>query len=132
MKIIKLDCTPNPNQGETTLKASIAMILAKAISMSDNKLHKPEEFMETADLLIEVLGEDTVKNIALSKEIEETVLEFKARPAECLMPTEKVIVNAIKEETPWYDRFYKKGKNGSFQEKQNYINKKIQKRTRKK
>lgn len=140
MTKVKIDCTPQKNQGEMTLKASIALILAKAISMTDKRAHKPEEFMDTAESLIEILGEEDAKNLTLRKDIKETVLEFRMKPEEILRnsPEEflrqekNVIVDAIKDETPWYNKYIQPNSRIKNQRYQRYINKNFLKKTRKK
>lgn len=132
MDKVKIDLTANKNPGLTTIRAGIALILAKAISLVENVHHEPDEFLDEADNIIDAIGEENAKNIVLRKEIHPRILEFKMNPEEILKPAKRVVIEDVKDDTPWYDRFLDKRKSNNKWKYENRSKKLFQKRTRNK
>ena len=132
MDKVKIDLTANKNPGLTTIRAGIALILAKAISLVENVHHEPDEFLDEAENIIDAIGEENAKNIVLRKEIQPRILEFKMNPEEILKPAKRVVIEDVKDDTPWYDRFLDKRKSNNKWKYENRSKKLFQKRTRNK
>ena len=132
MDKVKIDLTANKNPGLTTIRAGIALILAKAISIIENVHHDSDEFLDDAENIIDAIGEENTKNIVLRKEIQPRILEFKMNPEEILKPAKRVVIEDVKDDTPWYDRFLDKRKTNNKWKYENRSKKLFQKRTRNK
>ena len=132
MEKVKLNPVPPTNSGLITLRASIALILAKSMSVIDKRSHKPEEFMETAESLIDIIGVEEAKCLTLRQEIEPKVLEFKLKPEEILNDKKTDIIIKDLDDTPWYNRFLDKGDQKKKWKYENHSKKQFQKRTRNK
>ena len=129
---VKIDLTANKNPGLTTIRAGIALILAKTISIIENVHHDSDEFLDDAENIIDAIGEENAKNIVLRKEIQPRILEFKMNPEENLKPAKRVVIEDVKDDTPWYDRFLDKRKTNNKWKYENRSKKLFQKRTRNK
>ena len=132
MEKVKLDSTTNEDSGLTTIRAGIALILAKAISIVENVHHEPDEFLDEADNIIDAIGEENAKDIVLRKEIQPKIIEFKMNPEGILNPGKRVVIEEVKNDTPWYDRFLDKRKSNNKWKYENRSKKLFQKRTRNK
>ena len=99
MEKVKLDPTTNEGSGITTIRAGIALILAKAISIVENVHHEPDEFLDEADNIIDAIGEENAKDIVLRKEIQPKIIEFKMNPEGILNPGKRVVIEEVKK---WY------------------------------
>lgn len=132
MEKVKLDPTTNEDSGITTIRAGIALILAKAISIVENAHHEPDEFLDEADNIIDAIGEENAKDIVLRKEIQPKIIEFKMNPEGILNPGKRVVIEEVKNDTPWYDRFLDKRKSNNKWKYENRSKKLFQKRTRNK
>jgi hypothetical protein len=132
MKKVEIDSKPPLNEGELTLKASIALILAKSISVIDKRKHSPDEFLSDAENLIELLGEDEAKAFTLRHETEPITFRFTSIPDSISGLMQKTIVKPVVDDTPWYEKFLDKGRNKNTWKYQNNAKKLFQKRTRKK
>lgn len=132
MEKVKLDPTTNEGSGITTIRAGIALILAKAISIVENAHHEPDEFLDEADNIIDAIGEENAKDVVLRKEIQPKIIEFKMNPEGILNPGKRVVIEEVKNDTPWYDRFLDKRKSNNKWKYENRSKKLFQKRTRNK
>ena len=132
MEKVKLDPTTNEDSGITTIRAGIALILAKAISIVENAHHEPDEFLDEADNIIDAIGEENAKDVVLRKEIQPKIIEFKMNPEGILNPGKRVVIEEVKNDTPWYDRFLDKRKSNNKWKYENRSKKLFQKRTRNK
>lgn len=132
MEKVKLDPTTNEGSVITTIRAGIALILAKAISIVENAHHEPDEFLDEADNIIDAIGEENAKDIVLRKEIQPKIIEFKMNPEGILNPGKRVVIEEVKNDTPWYDRFLDKRKSNNKWKYENRSKKLFQKRTRNK
>ena len=132
MEKVKIDPIPPADSGLITLKASIALILAKSMSIMHDTKYDPEEFMDSAEQLIEILGEEDAKLLTLRQEHEPTILQFKLRPEEILNDKKTDIIIKDVDETPWYNRFLDMRDSKKKWKFENHRNKPIQKRTRNK
>ena len=132
MEKVKLNSEPQNNSELLTLKTAIALVLAKSMSFIHNRECKPEEFMDSAETLIDVLGEENAKLITLRQEVEPVILEFKLNPEKILNDKKTDIIIKDVDETPWYNRFLYKRDSKKKWKFENHRNKPIQKRTRNK
>ena len=132
MEKVKIDLAKNENPGITTIRAGIALILAKAISLVENIKHDPDEFLDEADNIIDAIGEENTKQIVLRREIQPKIIEFKMNPEAILEPGKRVVIEDVKDDTPWYNRFLDERKSSNKWKYENRSKKLFQKRTRNK
>jgi len=132
MEKVKIDLAKNENPGITTIRAGIALILAKAISLVENIKHDPDEFLDEADNIIDAIGEENAKQIVLRREIQPKIIEFKMNPEAILEPGKRVVIEDVKDDTPWYNRFLDERKSSNKWKYENRSKKLFQKRTRNK
>jgi hypothetical protein len=110
-KVIIVGFSATQKKGDESLRLAIACVLAKSISIIENKTHSADEFLGTVDSLIEIFGEDQLSEERFRKQIEETQKNFVLKFDESRRISNES-VKILKDNIPWYDK-YCKGKVGS-------------------
>lgn len=131
-KVIIIGAIPNERAGERALDAAVAGVLARALTLITNKPSSVEDNLSAAQVLIEILGEDNIKE-TYRKEIESIERELTSRGEELRAIEKLALIEPIIDETPWYNRFMKPKKDKFNKFNNQWNNKKIYKKgTRKK
>jgi predicted patatin/cPLA2 family phospholipase len=129
-KIIVITEPPKEGVAKRTLNAAIAHVLSHAMMLIEGVPHKHDDYTETAETLIEILGEDNVKELAKMQDPMEIPREFTLKNK----GIEQVKLAEIEQdERPWYTRFQNPRKKDVNKIQNQRFNKKIFKKgTRKK
>jgi len=132
-KVIVLGGVPAIGNDTLPLRVAIANTLARMVLLTVNDRRPSADYLDAADALIDIFGEDKLKDLCFKKEIESIEREFKLKSKDLssLSPSSIEVLPEI-DTAPWYTRFEKKPRKKDFIKKK-LINPRIFKKgTRKK
>jgi len=107
-KVIIIGVIPNMMNVTVFLRNTMTAMSNKAEIIIDEKANSSKEFDDTLATIIEILGTGELPNIKLVEDMKSIEREFKLKEesiSELTKNAEKVKI--LKEEGPWYNRFYK-------------------------
>ena len=110
-KVIIIGTIPNMMNVTAILRNTMTTISNKAEIIIADKADSSKEFSDTMDTIIEILESGELPDIKLIEDIKSIEREFKLKEESISKLKENAEkIKILKEEGPWYNRFYKPGK----------------------
>lgn len=110
-KVIIIGVIPNMMNVAAILRNTMTAMSNKAELIIANKADSSKEFSDTMDTIIEILESGELPDIKLIEDIKSIEREFKLKEESISKLKENAEkIKILKEEGPWYNRFYKPGK----------------------
>ena len=110
-KVIIIGTIPNMMNVAAILRNTMTAMSNKAELIIANKADSSKEFSDTMDTIIEILESGELPDIKLIEDIKSIEREFKLKEESISKLKENAEkIKILKEEGPWYNRFYKPGK----------------------
>jgi len=117
-KVIIIGAIPNMMNVTVFLRNTMTVMSNKAEIIIDEKADSSKEFNDTLDTIIEMLGSGELPNIKLIEDIKSIEREFKLKEESIGRLKENAEkIKILKEEGPWYSRFYKSGNHSRINDK---------------
>ena len=110
-KVIIIGTIPNMMNVTAILRNTMTTISNKAEIIIADKADSSKEFSDTMATIIEILEYGELPDIKLIEDIKSIEREFKLKEESISKLKENAEkIKILKEEGPWYNRFYKPGK----------------------
>ena len=107
-KVIIIGVIPNMMNVATILRNTMTAMSNKAEIIIDEKANSSKEFDDTLATIIEILGLGELPDIKLVEDMKSIEREFKLKEESISKLKENAEkIKILKEEGPWYNRFYK-------------------------
>ena len=117
-KVIIIGTIPNMMNVAAILRNTMTAMSHKADIIIDDKADSSKEFGDTLATIIEILGEGTLPDVKLIEDIKSIEREFKLKEDSISKLSKNVEkIKILKEEGPWYNRFYKSGNHSRINDK---------------
>lgn len=107
-KVIIIGAIPNMMNVTVILRNTMTAMSNKAEIIIDDKADSSKEFSDTLATIIEILGLGKLPDIKLVEDMKSIEREFKLKEESISKLKENAEkIKILKEEGPWYNRFYK-------------------------
>ena len=107
-KVIIIGAIPNMVNVAAILRNTMTEMSHKAEIIIDNTADSSKEFSDTLATIMEILGLGELPDIKLIEDMKSIEREFKMKEESIIELTKNAEkIKILKEEGPWYNRFYK-------------------------